>query len=1827
MMRRPHGERTNRAVLIAGVFVVGLFLSTLAPVATAQTQPPPARTIVFDAPDQNGRFQIFLKNLDLNNAPLGPAVQVTSAGAGQQAAQEPQFSLVASANATVPDFLGRIVYQFGAPGVRGLHLIKPDGTGDVQLTPPPGGNYPCVDARDPAWSPDGLHIVYACLEPLASGIGSSYDLWIHDTNGTPDNPADDADYPLLILNGPLALQPAWSPNGRMIAYVTNAPGTTNVPGNNATGPTPKIGLITVPPIRGSILYGGNILTNDAFNDIAPSWDPSSHLIAFSTTRSANSGGTLTSGSNRTVWTMTAAGQIVAQLTGTSSSTANDNHPTWSTGNVIAFQSDRSNGNNVWIINANTPESLGGIPQQITGGSGDPGNPTFSSGLRGVDFAPQCAFQVTRRPASCSNDPNTWGDLTDSELQLMAQDNIEVVVVKAYGGVHPDSGNCLLLAPQGCAEKTLLAAQAHEMYTGAYIELTFANSIPNYGAQAVQDAISAIGSAWANLDFVALVVERDGTPVGTAAQHVTEIKDAISAVKNAGGNPVIYTWYSEWKFMTCDQPPTPTCDGAVDPLFRAVPLWEAGGQDAGDKLADLGGGTDVPFPDPGGWQTRLGKQYDCGPGCNGITKYGVDLDLDIFDANIFGTSLGNTPAGSGVVVAAANGAIGTALTDVTFANVIQAGLTTVTSTGSGPAIPAGLQLGSPPTYYDVTTTALFTGLVQVCLDYTGISFGSQNLVLFHYENGQWVNRTASVDTVNHIICASVTSLSPFVILQPASQLAPTVAVTGGAFVYNGVAHGANATATGVSGAPVAGSFTFTYTPGGSSPPVNVGTYSVTSQFTSTDPNYTNASNTGTITITPAPTQTQTTTPTGSMRFARVSHQATLLADGLVLVSGGQNGGTAIPESELYNPATGTWSLTGSNIIARFDHTATILLDGRVLAAGGVSSTGDCSSNVTSETYDPTTGQWTSTSRLPSPVGTGHNAIRLLDGRVLVSGGGDRCGNVFNTAAVFNPSTNKWSVAHNMTAAREFHSAALLPDGRVLVAGGVATSPFPAVASAEIYDPTTNVWTPVASMGTARQTSCKGYTEPYLANLSGGTVLAAGGFSGPNCSAITPQRTVTGLTVNPSPVQLSGAGHAQALSVTAQMSDGSTQTFTGSLQFTSADTTVTTVDSDGLVTAVGAGTTTITVTTTGVAPVTVTTSVASRQLISISVSPVSITLIGTGLTQPLAVNGQYSDGSQQALTTGVTFTSSNSAVASVDATGLVTSGANGTATITVSAQGAPAVQIPVTVKSLVSIAASPTSISFNAIGQAQTISVTGLFTDGSRQILTGTASFLSSDPTVARVDLSGNVTAVNFGTATITLAVPNLTAVQVTVNVVQAPVLLSVNPSNGQQGQQNLAVTVTGQFTHWVQGTTVAAFGPGITVVSLTVNSATSATAVLNISASAPLGSGAVTVTTGSEIVTLSSAFTATPGPPALLAVTPSRAEIGLQGLSVTLNGQLTHWVQGTTTATFGAGITVATLRVSSATSATAVLNIDPAAAIGPRTVTITTGSEVVSLALGFTVTPPSALSQLSPYSGGQGQQSLNVAVAGQNTNWVQGATTTSFGAGIAVVSLTVNSPTSANAVLNIDPAATIGPRTVTLTTGAEVETLINAFVVTGSLNEVDATPFSVLNTSGAGGTGGRQASEIDAAPFSVLNTSGTGGTGGGQSSEVDATDFSVLNMAGITGGKPVPMEADAAPFSVLNTAGPGGSGSSQTFFEVDGLLFSGLNLAGMSGNQPVKMEVDGVPFSVQNGPPVAQAVPSNVVPAKQAQQTKTTPKNVGTSGRAEQDSGGTNTSSSTERDKQ
>ena len=126
---------------------------------------------------------------------------------------------------------------------------------------------------------------------------------------------------------------------------------------------------------------------------------------------------------------------------------------------------------------------------------------------------------------------------------------------------------------------------------------------------------------------------------------------------------------------------------------------------------------------------------------------------------------NTPVGRPVTVNAAGPGSPSPI-DVTFSNVYASGQTTYTVQQGAFAPPDGFRFGTPPVTFDISTTALYIAPIKICIDYGSMAYiNPAALRLFHYEGGRWVDRTVSIDTKNHIVCASVSSLSPFAIAEP------------------------------------------------------------------------------------------------------------------------------------------------------------------------------------------------------------------------------------------------------------------------------------------------------------------------------------------------------------------------------------------------------------------------------------------------------------------------------------------------------------------------------------------------------------------------------------------------------------------------------------------------------------------------------------------------------------------------------------------------------------------------------------------------------------------------------------------------------------------------------------------------------------------------------------------------------------------------------------------------------------------------------------------------------------------------------------------------------
>jgi hypothetical protein len=187
----------------------------------------------------------------------------------------------------------------------------------------------------------------------------------------------------------------------------------------------------------------------------------------------------------------------------------------------------------------------------------------------------------------------------------------------------------------------------------------------------------------------------------------------------------------------------------------------------------------------------------------------------------------------------------------------------------------------------------------------------------------------------------------------------------------------------------------------------------------------------ITITAQPALASGTfQKTGSMNVARTSHTATLLANGEVLVAGGDNsgvGGGWLASAELYNPATGTWALTGSMNVPRESHQAVRLQNGLVLVAGGSNASGTLAS---AELYNPSTGTWTTTGSM-STARSGFNLTLLPNGEVLAAQG--------TSAELYNPATGTWAATGAPTSSIGGPNAALLQDGEVLAVGEIINTP--------------------------------------------------------------------------------------------------------------------------------------------------------------------------------------------------------------------------------------------------------------------------------------------------------------------------------------------------------------------------------------------------------------------------------------------------------------------------------------------------------------------------------------------------------------------------------------------------------------------------------------------------------------------------------------------------------------------------------------------------------------------------------------------------------------------
>lgn len=196
-----------------------------------------------------------------------------------------------------------------------------------------------------------------------------------------------------------------------------------------------------------------------------------------------------------------------------------------------------------------------------------------------------------------------------------------------------------------------------------------------------------------------------------------------------------------------------------------------------------------------------------------------------------------------------------------------------------------------------------------------------------------------------------------------------------------------------------------------------------------------------------------TRTADMLGPRANFTSTALADGRVLVAGGEADGHSLASCEFYDPRSRSWSTAPSLPNRRVYQTAALLSNGQVVLAGGDQDLSAGTGGVelgqspgsfpyrSEEIYTPTSGQWSELNP-PQPV-EDPTVVPLPDGDVLFTGGHfGRDPSPF--MYLYDPKTGSWS---NRADSKASGYPALLTDGRLLF-------PFPAYT----YDLSQDLWMP-------------------------------------------------------------------------------------------------------------------------------------------------------------------------------------------------------------------------------------------------------------------------------------------------------------------------------------------------------------------------------------------------------------------------------------------------------------------------------------------------------------------------------------------------------------------------------------------------------------------------------------------------------------------------------------------------------------------------------------------------------------------------------------------------
>ncbi len=238
------------------------------------------------------------------------------------------------------------------------------------------------------------------------------------------------------------------------------------------------------------------------------------------------------------------------------------------------------------------------------------------------------------------------------------------------------------------------------------------------------------------------------------------------------------------------------------------------------------------------------------------------------------------------------------------------------------------------------------------------------------------------------------------------------------------------------------------------------------------------------------------------------------------------------------------------------------------------------------------------------------------------------------------------------------------------------------------------------------------------------------------------TLQSIAITPTSPSIA-KGATQQFTATGTYSDNSTANIASSVTWISATTSTATINSTGLATGVGVGTSQITASLSGVTSAADVLTVTAPTLQSIAVTPANPSIV-QGATQQFTATGTYSDNTTQNITSTVTWSSATTATATINTTGLATGIGVGTSNITASLNGVTSTVDVLTV-SATDVAPVVTSVSSTTpngtYGVNSTIAITVSFSK---------AVFVTGTPLLALNDAGISTYASGSGTAVLTFS---------------------------------------------------------------------------------------------------------------------------------------------------------------------------------------------------------------------------------------------------------------------------------------------------------------------------------------------------------------------------------------------------------------------------------------------------------------------------------------------